>query len=35
MFLGRVGVLALVSSLVGGRGGNGRYALPRATVSLG
>lgn len=34
MFLGRVGVLALVSSLVGSHGG-GRYALPRDTVSLG
>lgn len=38
MFLGRVGALSLISSLMGASGGgstNGRYAYPRDSVSLG
>lgn len=35
MFLGRVGALALLASLIGSGAGPGRYRLPRDTVSLG
>lgn len=35
MFLGRVGALALLAALIGGMGGEGRYRLPRDTISLG
>lgn len=35
MFLGRVGALSLLAALVGGMGSEGRYRLPRDTVSLG
>jgi trk system potassium uptake protein TrkH len=35
MFLGRVGALALLASLVGVAGKSARYKLPRDTVSLG
>ncbi len=35
MFLGRVGALALLAALVGGMGSEGRYRLPRDTISLG
>ncbi len=35
MFLGRVGALALLAALVGGMGSEGRYLLPRDTISLG
>jgi trk system potassium uptake protein TrkH len=35
MFLGRVGALSLLAALVGGMGSEGRYRLPRDTVSIG
>ncbi|MFG0306244.1 MAG: TrkH family potassium uptake protein [Phycisphaerales bacterium JB040] len=35
MFLGRVGALALLAALIGGTGSEGRYRLPRDTISLG
>lgn len=35
MFLGRIGALSLVASLLGTSGASGRYELPRDTVSLG
>lgn len=35
MFMGRVGALALLASLIGSAGRGGRYRLPRDTVSLG
>ncbi len=35
MFMGRVGALALMASIVGGATETGRYRLPRDTVSLG
>ena len=35
MFLGRVGALSLLSSLMGVVGRGGRYAYARDTVSLG
>lgn len=35
MFLGRVGALALLAALIGGMGNEGRYRLPRDTISLG
>jgi Trk-type K+ transport system membrane component len=35
MFLGRVGPLAMLASLLGGGGRAAAYRLPRDTVSLG
>lgn len=35
MFLGRVGALSLLAALIGGMGSEGRYRLPRDTISLG
>ncbi|MFG0328148.1 MAG: TrkH family potassium uptake protein [Phycisphaerales bacterium JB037] len=35
MFLGRVGALSLLAALIGATGVEGRYRLPRDTVSLG